>query len=267
MVVKKEIIPVLNIELAEKYVNIRRAFDKLDLNQDGMLSSDELQEQCVRDEDLRALLGISLEDVDVVVRKLDIHVMSANIDWEVFRAFFIPMEEDFDPEGIKNNMSDNNRHRISEGMKDFTTQQADIWKSGEMDAERMMHDMVVTMEAMIDTTKDDQEPSPALNYDGEAVEDLGWIDEEKMYEEMAEAGPPPIPERGTEVSLATPYIDGPQWFVVLSPREELGMEGPMGIKVRMDKVRSTTILNTNTTPSARGSLIAESPGLLGRRNY
>ena len=43
----------------------------------------------------------------------------------------------------------------------------------------MMHDMVVTMEAMIDTTKDDQEPSPALNYDGEAVEDLGWIDEER----------------------------------------------------------------------------------------
>jgi hypothetical protein len=179
VVVKKEVVPVLNIELAEKYVNIRRAFDKLDLNQDGMLSSDELQEQCVRDEHLRALLGISLEDVDVVVRKLDIHVMSANIDWEMFRAFFIPMEEDNDPEAIKNNMSENNRHRISEGMKDFTAQQADIWKSGEMDAERMMHDMVVTMEAMIDTTKDDQEPSPALNYDGEAVEDLGWIDEER----------------------------------------------------------------------------------------
>ena len=55
-----------------------------------------------------------------------------------------------------------------------------------------------------------------------------------MYEEMAETGPPPIPERGTEVSLSTPYIDGPQWFVVLSPREELGMEGPMGIKSLLD---------------------------------
>jgi len=233
-VVKKQIVPVLNVEMAEKYVNIRRAFDKLDLNQDGMLSSDELEEQCIRDEELRALLDISFEDIETVVRKLDIHVMSANIDWEMFRTFFIPMEEDGDQEAIKDNMAGNNRHRISEGIKDFTADQADIWRSGEMDADRMMHDMVVTMEAMIDTTKDDQEPSPALGYDGEAVEDLGWIDEERIYEQLAEEGPPPIPERGTEVSLATPYIDGPQWFVVLSPREELGMEGPMGIKSLLD---------------------------------
>jgi len=35
----------LNFELAEKYVNIRRAFDLLDVNSDGMLSTDELEEQ------------------------------------------------------------------------------------------------------------------------------------------------------------------------------------------------------------------------------
>ena len=40
-----QVVPVLNFELAEKYVNIRRAFDLLDVNSDGMLSTDELEEQ------------------------------------------------------------------------------------------------------------------------------------------------------------------------------------------------------------------------------
>ena len=31
-----------------------------------------------------------------------------------------------------------------------------------------------------------------------------------------------------------PYIDGPRWYVVLSPREELGLEGPVGIKSLLD---------------------------------
>ena len=45
-----------------------------------------------------------------------------------------------------------------------------------------------------------------------------------MYDQIAEEGPPPIPERGTEIKLDAPYIDGPQWYIVMSPREELGME-------------------------------------------
>ena len=63
-----------------------------------------------------------------------------------------------------------------------------MWQRGEMGADRVMSDMVASMEAMIDTTKDDQEPDPALPYDEEVVQDLGWIDEEDMYDRMEEEG-------------------------------------------------------------------------------
>ena len=158
--------------------------------------------------------------------------MSANIDWEMFRSFFIPLE----PIDVTKNVNEleGNRHRIGEQVKDFTNDNVDIWRAGEMGADRVMADMINSMEAMIDTTKDDQEPDPALPYDEEVVGDLGWIDEEDMYKEIEDEGPPPIPERGTEMKLDAPYIDGPQWYVVMSPREELGMEGPMGIKSLLD---------------------------------
>ncbi|GMH70973.1 hypothetical protein TrLO_g7500 [Triparma laevis f. longispina] len=240
VVIHKKIVPVLNFELAEKYLRTRNAFDMLDLNGDGMLSTDELEEQVLRNSELRDLLDLSLDELDVVVKRLDIHVMSANIDWELFRSFFVPMEVlpeslgGANPETAGENGLEGNRHKISENIKGYTGDNVDMWQRGEMGADRVMSDMLASMEAMIDTTKDDQEPDPALPYDEEVVQDLGWIDEEDMYDRMEEEGPPPIPERGTEVKLDAPYIDGPQWYVVMSPREELGMEGPMGIRSLLD---------------------------------
>ena len=167
-------VPILDVNLAEKYVSVRRGFDKLDLNDDGVLSADEIKEQFIRDEELRNLLGLELEDVEVAAKRLGIHAMNANIDWEMFRTFFIPDVEvtgmESGPNSTKDELSKDNRHRLSENVKNFAKEGADIWRSGDMDAERMMHDMVVTMEAMIDTTKDDQESSPALAYNGEVVE-------------------------------------------------------------------------------------------------
>ena len=191
----------------------------------GFISCTELEAQCLGNEGMRDLIGVALGELEGFVRGLGVRSSASGsrgdeIGWEVFRDYFVKMQGTKEITG--NEVAGlGNRHTMSQKMVEHMKDETD------------MRNMVMSMEAMINTTLDDQEATPALNeMEEEVVNDLTWIMQEEDW--AKQKGPPNIPERGREVSLAVPYVDGPKWYVVLSPREVNGCEGPLGIKRLID---------------------------------
>jgi len=227
-IVKEEVIverqvPTLNLQLAEDYVNVKKAFDMLDVNNDNELTLGEIKKQLLSNEELRKLLNLTdgNEKVSETIKRIEFRAMNGSITWDIFRSMFITLSDD-----AEKNASDS--PILNEQTKSFAAHEVDVWRSGNLSGAEMLRNIANSAEAEFNRTKDDQEPMPAFSYDDGIVADLNWRREAE--EEAKEDGPPPIPNRGSEIILNTPFIDGPQWFVVMSPREDLGVEGPMGIK-------------------------------------
>jgi hypothetical protein len=79
-------VPVLNVALAETYLNVRRAFDLLDVDSSESLTNDELEGKLIGNEEIRDLLKVELSDLDDVAKKMKIHSANGAITWELFRC-------------------------------------------------------------------------------------------------------------------------------------------------------------------------------------
>jgi Ran GTPase-activating protein (RanGAP) involved in mRNA processing and transport len=223
-------VPVINIELAEKYVKLHTAYNLLTLthqkaqNHDGWISISDFEQQCLSNEEIRLLLGIDIYDFDDFIRQLKIFCKGDVITWTGLRTYFMRFDDDINTE--ESNV-------LSADMITANELELQRLREGHIQTDDYMRNMITSMEALLDTAADDQEAVPALN-DGEdyVVNDLNWISDVEEWKKLK--GPPKVPERGAELHLGSVYIDGPKWYVVISPREVHGAEGPLGIKHLID---------------------------------